>query len=186
MGQFPTGVSVKFNPALTLIHLLANQPEIRTRPVIMLCIGSDRYTGDSLGPLVGSYLEEIGGFNIYGSLEQPIHAGNLEETIKCIEQRYFNPVIIAVDACLGKEHEIGNIEIWEGSLEAGIAVGNRLPSIGTISIVGVVNRGGQVGYLELQTTPLSIVVKLSKIIGQVLSKATAGFFSKHSDHSVTS
>lgn len=163
-------------PKLTehILHLLYGQEAISTRPLVALCIGSDRYTGDSLGPLVGSYLEENTGITVYGSLDHPVHAGNLVETIRIIHTRYAQPLIIAVDACLGKTHEVGNIEAWEGGIEAGIAVGNRLPCVGDISLIGVVNAGGQLGYLDLQSTPLSIVVKLSKMIGASLAEAVRG------------
>jgi putative sporulation protein YyaC len=111
-----------------LLNLLQQQPGYDLRPLVVLCIGSDRYTGDSLGPLIGTYLQEKGIGNVHGSLEQPVHAGNLVQTITSIYYEYENPLILALDACLGKEHEIGNIEIWEGSLQAGIAVGNYLLS----------------------------------------------------------
>ncbi len=149
-------------------YLLEQQDELHNRQIIILCIGSDRYIGDALGPLVGSYLEENTDVTVYGSLDKPVHAGNLVEVIKNIKGRYHQPIIIAVDACLGKNDEIGNIEIWEGGLEAGIAVGNKLPYIGTISIIGVVNASGYLGYLDLQSTPLSIVIRLSKCIGKVV------------------
>ncbi len=154
-----------------MLHLLEQQDELHNRKIIILCIGSDRYIGDALGPLVGSYLEENTECTVYGSLDKPVHAGNLVEVIQSIKEQYCQPIIIAVDACLGKHDEIGNIEIWEGGLEAGIAVGNKLPYIGTISIIGVVNASGYMGYLDLQSTPLSIVVKLSKCIGKVVGEA---------------
>jgi putative sporulation protein YyaC len=154
-----------------ITRLLKRQQGLSTNMVIILCIGSDRYIGDALGPLVGSYLAENTECIIYGSLEQPVHAGNLVEVIAAIQQQYDQPIIIAVDACLGKSNEIGNVEIWQGSLEAGIAVGARLPCIGHISIIGVVNASGCTGYLDLQNTPLSGVVKLSKCIGSALGDA---------------
>jgi len=149
-------------------HLLEHQKDLQRRPIIMLCIGSDRYIGDALGPLVGTYLEENTDCIVYGSLDSPVHASNLVEVIHVIHNQYQQPIIIAVDACLGNSNEIGNIEIWEGSLEAGIAVGARLPCVGHISIIGVVNASGRIGYLDLQSTPLSIVMKLSKCIGGAL------------------
>jgi putative sporulation protein YyaC len=151
-----------------MLHLLEQQDELQSRRIIILCIGSDRYIGDALGPLVGSYLEENTEYTVYGSLDKPVHAGNLVEVIQRIKEQYHQPIIIAVDACLGKNDEIGNIEIWEGGLEAGIAVGNKLPYIGTISIIGVVNASGYMGYLDLQSTPLSIVMRLSKCIGRTV------------------
>ena len=151
--------------------LLQNQEGYQMRPLIVLCIGSDRYTGDALGPLIGSHLLENTTSIVYGSLDYPVHAGNLVETIYLINRQYHHPLIIAVDACLGKTSEIGNIEVWEGGLEAGIAVGNRLPSVGHISIIGVVNAGGKIGYLDLQSTPLATVMKLSRVIGSALEDA---------------
>lgn len=151
-----------------LEQLLKQQEGLDNREIIILCIGSDRYIGDALGPLVGSYLAENTKCIVYGNLDKPVHAGNLVTIIQNIKSRHQQPIIIAVDACLGKNNEIGNIEIWEGGLEAGIAVGNKLPAIGTISIIGVVNASGYLGYLDLQSTPLSIVMKLSKSIGRVL------------------
>lgn len=167
------------------LKLLEKQENYAARPWVFLCIGSDRYTGDALGPLVGTYLEEHSDCIIYGSLEFPVHAGNLVEVIHNINQLYCYPVIIAIDACLGKSNEVGNIEIWEGALQAGIAVGNRLPCVGHISIAGVVNSGGQVGYLDLQSTPLSIVVKLSKAIGRALAEAVAAVSAEIPDSAVS-
>lgn len=152
-------------------YLIEKQQDLHMRPIIMLCIGSDRYIGDALGPLVGTYLEENTDCTIYGSLDSPVHASNLVEVIEVIHHQYQQPIIIAVDACLGNSDEIGTVEIWEGSLEAGIAVGARLPCVGHISIIGVVNASGRIGYLDLQSTPLSIVMKLSKCIGGALRDA---------------
>jgi len=152
-------------------YLIEKQKDLQIRPIIILCIGSDRYIGDALGPLVGTYLEENTEGIVYGSLDSPVHASNLVEVIDTIYHQYHHPIIIAVDACLGNCNEIGNIEIWEGSLEAGIAVGAQLPCVGHISIIGVVNAIGRIGYLDLQSTPLSIVMKLSKCIGGALGDA---------------
>lgn len=151
-----------------IIDLLKKEKSVVDRTIIILCIGSDRYIGDALGPLVGSYLEEHVNCIVYGSLDKPVHAGNLVEVIQRIDQQYYQPFVIAVDACLGKGNEIGNVEIWKGSLAAGIAVGASLPCVGDISIIGVVNASSYIGYLDLQNTPLSIVMKLSKGIGGAL------------------
>ncbi|MBP2650692.1 MAG: putative sporulation protein YyaC [Firmicutes bacterium] len=160
-------------PKLTehLLRLMDQEKGINSRPLVFLCIGSDRYTGDALGPLVGSYLAEQGVKNIYGCLDSPVHAGNLVDTARTIFNNHDHPVLVAVDACLGKIGEVGNIEAWTGGIEAGIAVGNRLPSVGDIAIIGVVNAGGQLGYLDLHSTPLSIVVKLSKVISLAILTA---------------
>ena len=58
------------------------------RKVVIICIGTDRSTGDSLGPLIGTFLEEVGlqRFHLYGTLDEPVHAINLEEKLKQIHQ----------------------------------------------------------------------------------------------------
>ncbi len=151
-----------------LLNLWKKQNGFARRPLIFLCIGSDRYTGDALGPLIGSFLEENTTSVVYGTLEHPVHAGNLEDILTGIAQSFSWPFIIAVDACLGQKSEIGNIEIWAGNIEAGIAVGNILPKAGDIAIIGVVNSGSPSGYLDLQSTPLSLVMKLVKVLGNIL------------------
>jgi len=59
------------------------------RPVVLLCIGTDRSTGDSLGPLVGSKLKSFkqNFYHIYGTLDKPVHASNLSETITEIRKK---------------------------------------------------------------------------------------------------
>lgn len=67
---------------------------------IILCVGSDRSTGDSLGPIVGYKLKKHMqcNFYVYGDLTHPVHAANLSKYIECINQTFINPYIIAVDA----------------------------------------------------------------------------------------
>jgi putative sporulation protein YyaC len=156
-----------------LLQALVGQVGYKIRPVVVLAIGSDRYTGDSLGPLIGTYLQEHCPAIVYGSLEHTVHAGNLLETVKILHRRHLHPIIIAVDASLGKAAEVGNIEIWEGGLQAGTAVGHHLPPVGDISVTGVVSSGGPACYQELQHTPLSLVVKMSKIIGSAIMDAVS-------------
>ena len=153
-----------------LLNLWKKQQGYGRRPLVFLCIGSDRYTGDALGPLIGSFLEENTTGVVYGTLDHPVHAGNLANILTEISQSFSWPLIIAIDACLGQKSEIGNIEIWEGNIEAGIAVGNKLPKTGDIAIIGVGNSGSPSGYLDLQSTPLSLVMKLVKVLGNILQK----------------
>lgn len=48
-------------------------PDIKENELVLLCIGSDRSTGDSLGPLVGHKLSKAlaGKLTIYGTLKSP-------------------------------------------------------------------------------------------------------------------
>ena len=62
--------------AARLLLLLMNEMRASgRRQVVFLCIGTDRSTGDSLGPLIGSKLaaEVTGDVTVIGTLEHPVH-----------------------------------------------------------------------------------------------------------------
>ena len=49
--------------------------------LVLLCIGTDKITGDCLGPLVGSKLmQQNFPHPLYGTLEKPLHDRNFEKT----------------------------------------------------------------------------------------------------------
>ncbi|UMZ75173.1 spore protease YyaC [Natranaerofaba carboxydovora] len=150
-----------------LLHILFRN-NMYKKDLIILCIGTDRSTGDSLGPLVGSRLmnhlsPEVG---VYGSLANPVHAVNLKSKLEYVESNYYNPFIIAVDACLGKSKNVGKINIEPGPLKPGTGVNKSLPEVGNCHITGVVNVGGFMEYLVLQNTRLSTVFQLSITISK--------------------
>lgn len=136
------------------------------RELIILCIGTDRSTGDSLGPLTGTLLRKLTPFpaTIIGNIDNPVHATNLEEIIELIFEKYKNPFIIAVDAGLGKQSSVGYIDVKKGPLQPGTGVNKKLPEIGDMHITGLVNVGGYMEYLVLQSTRLSIVMKMAEVI----------------------
>lgn len=137
------------------------------KPVIVLCIGTDRSTGDCLGPLVGHKLSSMKSDNlflVYGTLDSPVHAKNLKETLEDIGDEYTDPFIIAVDASLGSMERIGHITVAKGPLRPGAGVKKTLPCVGDMHISGVVNFGGFMEYLILQNTRLNLVMKMANII----------------------
>lgn len=137
------------------------------RPLIFLCIGSDRATGDCLGPLLGHKLCNslyVSSYHVYGTLQEPVHARNLQETLNTIRQSYHNPFIIAIDASLGKSTHIGYYTIGEGSLKPGAGVDKELPSVGDLCITGIVNMSGLLDQMLLQTTRLHVVMSLTEQI----------------------
>ena len=135
---------------------------------IILCIGSDRSTGDSLGPLVGYKLEKynIPGVHICGTLNRPIHAANLSEKLEQIKAAYSRPFIIAVDASLGTKEHVGYVTLGKGPLKPGLGVNKTLPEVGDFHITGIVNFSGIMESLLLQTTRLSNVMLLADTIAR--------------------
>ncbi|SFS06471.1 spore protease YyaC [Anaeromicropila populeti] len=134
--------------------------------VVLLCIGSDRATGDCLGPIIGYKLSKVSHPNlfVYGTLDKPVHAKNLNETISYIKEHHRNPVLIAIDASLGSTNHVGYITLGEGSLRPGIGVDKELPAVGDIFITGIVNISGMLNHMLLQTTRLDVVMKLADYI----------------------
>lgn len=140
------------------------------RPVVVLCIGTDRSTGDSLGPLVGDKLKFLirDKVYLYGNLEHPVHAKNLCETINEIYTKLENPFVIAIDACLGSLQNVGKVIIEGKPLCPGSAMNKDLPKIGDLSITGIVNISGAMEFMVLQNTRLFTVMQLAEMISRGL------------------
>ncbi len=138
--------------------------------IVIMCIGTDRSTGDSLGPLIGYKLEKLlrrySNVFVEGTLESPVHAKNLEETINTIYKTKTKPFIVAIDACLGKVDRVGYITIGHGPIKPGAGVNKTLPAVGNIHITGVVNLGGFMEYMILQNTRLNLVMKMADTIAE--------------------
>lgn len=141
---------------------------LKNRELVIVCIGTDRSSGDSLGPLVGTKLTErkLQYFKVYGTLENPVHALNLEETIKSIKNSYRNPFIIAVDACLGRRESVGQISYIEGPILPGAAMKKSIPPTGDAHIAGIVNVGGNFEFMVIQNTRLYTVMKMADVISR--------------------
>lgn len=133
------------------------------KPLLVICIGTDRSTGDSLGPLVGTMLKSSGfKGTVFGTLDNPVHAGNLEEVLLSTDLTQYT--VLGVDACLGLKEEVGSIIVKPGSLKPGLGVKKTLPPVGDLHIAGVVNVGGFMEYMVLQNTRLSLVMKMARAV----------------------
>lgn len=140
------------------------------RDIIILCIGTDRSTGDSLGPIVGDKLKFLVRDHVflYGNLENPVHAKNISEINELIIKNHSNPYVIAIDASLGNLQDVGKVIIESKPLCPGLALNKDLPSVGHLSITGVVNISGSLEFMVLQNTRLYIVMKLAEVISSGL------------------
>ncbi|KOO45926.1 spore protease YyaC [Priestia koreensis] len=155
-------------------NLVSLLPALYERNIVIVCIGTDRSTGDSLGPLVGTKLKEKGltSFHVYGTLEEPIHAINLKETVQRIYQMHQNPFIVGIDACLGRMKSVGNVCIGTGPVKPGAGVNKELIPVGDIHITGIVNVSGFMEFFVLQNTRLSLVMKMADLIADSLIEAS--------------
>nr|WP_281270989.1 spore protease YyaC [Paenibacillus prosopidis] len=138
--------------------------------IVFVCIGSDRSTGDSFGPLVGTMLQERGWPHVIGTLQKPCDAHAVEHAAAAVSE---DSIVIAIDACLGKMKSIGRYIVTAGPLQPGKAIGRRLPAIGHYSIAGVVNANGPKAYWMLQTTSLYLVMQMAKEVAGAIDAAWA-------------
>jgi putative sporulation protein YyaC len=163
--------ALKESAALTFAELFHEnvKPKIHMHNhMVILCIGTDRATGDSLGPLAGHKLKASLSSqvfaSVYGTLEKPVHAKNILQTMEFINDKYANPLIIAVDACLGKLESVGFLTIGDGPVCPGAGLCKDLPSVGHTSITGIVNISSGMDFSVLQNTRLHLVMKMAEVI----------------------
>jgi len=152
-----------------IYHFMLEMNSLFDRDIVYLCVGTDRATGDCLGPLVGTRLQTLTpAVNLFGTLEKPSHAVNLQDVLTDISNSYINPLVVAVDASLGNTDRIGYINIKSGGLKPGTALNKILPTVGDFHISGVVNVGGYLEQMVLQNTRLYLVYKMADLIARSL------------------
>lgn len=135
--------------------------------MMIVCIGTDRSTGDSFGPLVGTMLKQRGFANVVGTLHDPVHAVNLEEKMKSLDGKF----IFAIDSCLGFATSVGDVRAEKGSMNPGAGVGKCIHPIGDMHIKGIVNVGGFMEYFVLQNTRLALVMDLAERTVNAITQA---------------
>lgn len=161
-----------------LTALFQERSDKNNLPPVFLCIGSDRVAGDSLGPIIGTRLSSLlpDYFFIYGTLEHPVHALNLSETLHSIYENHPDRLVIAIDASLGTKKHQGYITVSHGSLSPGAGVNKTLEAAGDISITGIVNINNRFSHLTLQSTRLSIVMMLAECIAKGICLSCQNLF----------
>lgn len=138
---------------------------------IFLCVGSDKIIGDSYGPLVGEKLKEnfknmYNNIKVYGTLEEPISAVNLEKKVREIYKTYQHPCIIAIDSAFGREDKIGTIFVTDTKMQCGKATGKNIIKVGDISIKGIIAKDLKMpkyNFSSLQNASLGNIMKLANI-----------------------
>lgn len=159
--------------AENLTDLILSHPK-KFETILILCIGTDRSTGDSLGPLVGTFLDKKRKIKkvcrVLGCLDYPVHIKNLDWFLKTLHNE--NALLIAIDAALGKDEHIGQIHMFQGGLTPGSGVGKKFREVGDISIYGIVNISTEtMGTSVLQNTRLSLVYRMASVIADAINKA---------------
>lgn len=145
-------------------------PYAEGREILVVCIGTDRSTGDSFGPFTGSLLKSTTSYpHIYGTLTHPIHSKNFLAETTYLYRSFTDPYIIAIDASLGSSELVGSIRVRGGSLRPAAAFARPLPPIGDLAVTGIVGASGSYDYLTLQSTRLGLVAHMASHLAEALS-----------------
>lgn len=139
-------------------------------PPVVLCVGSDLAVGDSLGPIVGTKLRErrFPGF-VYGTLKCPITAKEVSYMEGFLKKTHPKSKVIAVDAAVGEEADVGLIKVISGPLKPGSGANKRLGRVGDVSILGIVAKKSAFSYSLLNLTRLNTVYAMSEAVAGALS-----------------
>ena len=102
----------------------------------VICIGTPRVIGDSVGPRVGSLLKAAGlpdRIKIIGCTDEPVHRGNLVSMLMSLRN---DALLVCVDAALSNYFPV--IRIRTGPIHPGSAVSDGLPKLGDVSVLCMV------------------------------------------------
>lgn len=139
--------------------------------IIFLCIGTDRITGDTYGPLVGHNLKSLyktfGGYSnvkVIGDLETQISNFNITKQIEKIYIDFEKPCIIAIDSAVSKKKQVGSIVVEDKGMYVGKAMNKKDYLVGDVSIKGVVSKDfkfPKYNFNLLQNIPLGMIMKMA-------------------------
>ena len=139
---------------------------------VVLCIGSDKILGDSIGPTVGDILKcrlNAKCF-VYGCTGKSVNGKNLDSFVKTVRHAHPDSPIIAVDACLSNAHESGHVEITATGVNPKRALTKRINPVGDVGILGIIDRPSDDPLSTLMTVPWDNVEKISNKIAIVIYK----------------
>lgn len=155
--------------------------------ITIVCIGSNRINGDSLGPFVGTFLQGMfpEHLTIIGNLQRPVDAVRLPETVDDLDL-YANSIIIAVDSIIGTKEHVHTVVVRNGPLHPGSGLGKTLPAIGDISIMGVVMEEEENPFHSLSYTNLHVIYQMARSIATGIALAVRQRFGYESNAALLS
>ena len=149
--------------------------QIHDQPTVYMCIGTERVFSDSLGPRVGTLLNENlqrAAF-VYGLRDQNITAENLLYSYNFIKALHPNSKIVVIDAAVGTLDQIGKVQMSEGGIAPGAATNKNLPSVGDVGIIGIVAEKGMNDFYSLNSSKDRLVGNVAEFIAEAILVATS-------------
>lgn len=153
----------------------AIKSQIQNEQTVYMCIGTEKVFSDSLGPRVGSLLNEklqLPAF-VYGLRDQNITAENLLYSYNFIKALHPNSKIVVIDAAVGTLDQIGKVQICDGGIAPGAATNKNLPSVGDVGIIGIVAEKGMGDFYSLNSNKDRLVASVAQFIADAILVATS-------------
>ena len=153
---------------------IAINNKIGERAPVYMCIGTEKVFSDSLGPRVGTLLNEnmhCPSF-IYGLMDSNITAENLLYSYNFIKALHPNNVIVVIDAAVGASEQIGKIQLCDGGITPGAATNKNLPVVGDVGIVGIVAEKGMGDFYTLNSAKDKLVESVAHFIADAILLST--------------
>jgi len=139
--------------------------------IIIFCVGTDKITGDSLGPLVGyklkkrfEYYKQI---QVIGDLDNIICAKNAIANMEKLKRNQKFSCIIVIDAALSEKDNVGNILVNTHKIQLGAGLYKNAGCVGDVGIKGIVAKNDNMlndNYNNLKNTRLQVVMNMADII----------------------
>ena len=153
----------------------AIKSQISNESTVYMCIGTEKVFSDSLGPRVGTLLNEnlrLPAF-VYGLCDQNITAENLLYSYSFIKALHPHSKIVVIDAAVGTSNQIGKVQICDGGIAPGAATNKNLPSVGDVGIVGIVAEKGMSDFYTLNSSKDRLVGSVAQFIVDAIVEATS-------------
>ena len=141
------------------------------RKIVFVCIGTNRVAGDSLGPLVGSYLKSNSNLEVFGDLSKNICE---KKDLEIIRDRLKNRCVVAIDSAISDYGCLGEVFITSNPLKVAVGLNNDKGIVGDISIKGIVAENKYDPYenfIALRNSNIDFIQSLAIVISQGIKRA---------------
>lgn len=136
--------------------------------MVFICIGTPKIIGDSIAPMAGDLLIELGvNAYVYGTTNRPVTGLNFDSYLQHIKNVHKGDTVIAIDSALGAGEDVGVVKVIRGGVAPGAAIGKKHTKIGTYGILA------QVGKTEGDESPMSKLMSVPYSLAESLARRCA-------------
>ncbi len=140
------------------------------KDVVYMCIGTSAVVADSLGPMVGSLLQQDmpKPLFVYGFCASNITALNLAAAYEVIKLFHPDKKVLVIDAAVGEEQEKGKIIYNSFPLIPGAATKKNLNAVGDYSLMGVVAQRGLGDFYDSAADKKMLISQMAEVIASAV------------------